>query len=116
MKTRNGFVSNSSSSSFVMIGSKIDNDEIKSKLGWVKSETAAFDDGWEFIQRKMYELNLDYFYEEDLIGYVIANGDDSDFGGPEISISDVVEKSKFISEKFNIPIENIKIISGIRSH
>lgn len=59
MKIRTDFITNSSSSAFVIIGTKLTND------------TVNYDEMWRLLDQK----DLRYFSEEKVIGRVIANLD-----------------------------------------
>ena len=107
MKIRNGFVSNSSSSSFVLIGCKLSEKEITEKLAISLDD----DDVWEKVE----ELDLFWSSEDELIGYLIADDIETDYDGTETSIAEVMEKAKLVAEKLSVPIEEIKLISGVRS-
>lgn len=108
MKVRNGFVSNSSSSSFVLIGCQLSEKEIVEKL----NINIDGDD----VSEKIDELDLFWSSEDDIIGYLIADGDGYDFGGEEMTIPQVMEKAQMVAQKLSVTIEEIKILSGVRSY
>lgn len=105
MKIRNGFVSNSSSSSFVLVGCKLSEKEIAAKLN------INMDD--DDVREKVEELDLFWSSEDDVIGYLIAG--DIEHDGTETSMTEIMEKAKLISEKLSVPIEEVKLMTGVRS-
>lgn len=107
MKIRNGFVSNSSSSSFVLIGCEISNEN----LAKVFDVNLDDDDLYEVIES---ETDLYWDEKQGIIGYTIADGDEFDFGGDVLTIAEVMEKAKELSKQLKVPLEEIKIISGRR--
>lgn len=106
MKIREGFVSNSSSSSYVLIGCQLSDEALAKALNIAEGV-----DLWE----KINEFDLFWDSEEGIVGYIIAEGDDGDFGGDAISIPEVMKKANDVATKLSVPIEEIKILSGIRS-
>lgn len=105
MKIRNGFISNSSSSSFVLIGCRISDEDLAKALN-----VDDTDDLYDVVN----ETDLYWDAEDGIIGYTIAEGNDGDFEGDTLTIPELMEKAKEISEKLSIPLEEIKIISGTR--
>lgn len=93
MKTRQGFVSNSSTSSFVVLGFTS------------KSEHYDYEDGiW---------LDGDECW---LIGDVIAQGDECDFGADDpIEIGDLVQRSHKIAKEHDVELDRIKLHVGMRA-
>jgi hypothetical protein len=91
MKIRSGFVSNSSSSSFVMIGV------------YTNDETSIPG------LRSLYLDDSDYTYAK---GIVLA--DDEYMEYVNISIDKVQEHAKTVSEKLGIDISEVKLIAGTR--
>lgn len=91
MKIRSGFVSNSSSSSFIVFGVYLDTKPKDiSGIGGV------------FLE----EMN------KFAVGYVIS--DSEDLPDKEISFDELIKWSEILSEKLNIDKSEIKLISGIR--
>lgn len=93
MKIRSGFVSNSSSSSFIILG--VPSNESIEKEG-IESLYVEGEDG-------------DY-----INGYIIADYDpyEGDFG--EISSVDLHEKIEFIANTLEVEPNKVKLIYGVR--
>ena len=91
MKIRNGFVSNSSSSSFVIMGVMSDK---------VLNETMDY-------------LCIDDNSDQCVTGIMIASGDEEYFSD-EISFKDLKEMALKIQEKLGVSEDEIKIYSGIQ--
>ena len=90
MKIRNGFVSNSSSSSFVILGVLNDN----------------------ILDESMDYIHLNEGADGCVTGFILASGDEGDFFGnlPYTRIKEMVVK---IQEKLGVSEDEIKIYSGV---
>jgi len=87
MKIRNGFVSNSSSSSFIVHGVKLGLEE--------SSKLFDEDDYWDFSRKNELEVEQDrYFFGGDLEGYIVgvSGGDFED--GEVTKIKNLTEEDK----------------------
>jgi hypothetical protein len=122
LKTRQGFVSNSSSSSFVAIGLKLDH-----KLDKVKILRESFGISEELL-KKDYEIS-DIWHDEVLQKYMydidgwddylfckIASGDEvNNLYESEHSFNELAEMGKEMLEKFGLdPKSELKIYTGMR--
>lgn len=92
MKIRNGFVSNSSTSSFVILG--------------VLSS--------EILNESMDYVDLNDSGDEYVTGIMLAEGSEEDFGGDGISFKELREKALEIQEKLGVSEDDIRIYSGIQ--
>ena len=104
-----------------MIGVHKSNEELKESLGWKKDEQNFYSNGkecndvWDFVYERVQDLGLFSCSEEEYIGYLVADGDDGDFHGDTLSITDVMDKAKYVSNVLKVPIEEVKLYSGVRS-
>jgi len=99
MKIRNGFVSNSSSSSFVILG------------------VGQNGDGEDIMERD-YTNGIEALYVEGefdyIVGIVIASGDDYDFDESTTSVAEMHDMATKVSEELNVDINEVKLITGVR--
>jgi hypothetical protein len=93
MKIRNGFVSNSSSSSFVIVG--------------FKSEKA-------FIYEGLSDLYVEYSDSDYIVGVELADSDEGYLEDCEISLEDFQKMVDIVAEKSGVEKEKIKIYMGTR--
>lgn len=105
MKKRQGFVSNSSTSSFVILG-------------------IPFNDG-AYTEEQIEDFECDKGYmilyeggecgvSETIIGIYIADGDDTCFGGESMSLIELNEKAEKLVYEFGVNLSEVKIYSGVR--
>jgi len=92
MKIRNGFVSNSSSSSFCILG---------------------------VLREEVLNEDMDYVYLDDdseqcVTGIMLAEGDEGDFSGEGVSFKELKEMVEQLIEKLGVTEDEIKIYSGVQ--
>jgi hypothetical protein len=97
MKIRNGFVSNSSSSSFIMIG--VDSSLVKNSYEDIK---------------EIDSLYIEAMGIDELVGYVLSDSGEDYLNDGRISISEINKKSEQLVEHLGVNIEDIKIYYGTR--
>ena len=100
MKIRNGFVSNSSSSSFVIIGVK---------------RTGSYDDihNEKFDDKDIKTLYVE-FRDTDYITGVIIQDTDEELVDKTITFEEFNKIAEKVSKALNVKIENVSLISGTR--
>jgi hypothetical protein len=103
MKKRVGFVSNSSTSSFVVVGipfdeSKYDENQIDDLQDVY---TILWDGGEDGV-------------DETIIGIAIADGDETDFGGDTLTFDDLNNMVEKLVKEFGVNSKDVKIYSGVR--
>ena len=102
-KIRNGFVSNSSSCSFVIIGVKMSNTDIMEKFN-----IGEDDDFYDCLEDTDFDfVNLDDDY---IIGKKIAYGSDYEITGSDYSFDELKQISEEIKEKLSS--NDVKLYTG----
>ena len=102
MKLRIGFVSNSSSASFVLIGVRIDERVLIEMLG---------DDYYEELRK----LGLDMPSEAGCVGKLISVSYEGESSEIEWELDKLNEAAKDVSTVLSIPLSDIKLIFGVMS-
>jgi len=100
MKIRNGFVSNSSSSSFIVHGVKLSLDE--------SSKLFTDDDYWRFSRNNNLCIEQDRFYfDGELEGYIVGVGGGSFEDGEVTKIKNLTDedKEKIVDKLKSVGIE-----------
>lgn len=120
MKIRPGFVSNSSSSSFVILG--VEASEGSTEYNHIKELFYTVPPGDEYDEdSSLYEWNLpgdiEYTYtgdcDNEYFGVFIAQGSD-DFDFNEFELGDLNKLAQKISDTLELPVETVKLVVGSR--
>lgn len=123
MKVRSGFVSNSSSSSFVAVGFEVPCDDLEwsdflKRNFKIDLGSGQYDDYWE-IDSEIHERTGLHYYPTDygigcrMVGYQLAYAiDEGDTGAVEID--EAIEKVRLVREEWNFDVP-IKIFWGCKS-
>ena len=106
MKTRQGFVSNSSSSSFVVIGTRIKNEELI-KMGWHDEDR---NEDYDKIPK-----DIQIYYDEHDDGYIVGKSlcksEDWGLENCELTSYELIDIMNDVNCKLKLPV---KLLIGTR--
>jgi hypothetical protein len=106
MKVRNGFVSNSSSSSFVVIGVRLSHSKLV-KLGWYDEDTGGETD--------KIPSGISIYYDEHddgyLVGKMLCESDEQGLGCTDLTTDELSDIISDVNNKLNKPV---KLMMGTR--
>ena len=117
MKTRNGFVSNSSSSSFIILGVSLTKPIIKTITENKTVQAADRDELFEyFYEYEGYEFVSSWDSKENgslgILGLRLAGSSDYSMESSENSLDSLVDSAKKISANLGISLKHIKLFTG----
>lgn len=130
MKTRNGFVSNSSSSSFVVVGVEVSKKEfppeaflkaVLDEKSFDKIKEDVKEDAYDFLYRVKEDTDISYLTEDDgagrgkvIIGVNVCDSEEYGLASHSESLEDVLAKIKPFLKKLGVQGDQarIQIISG----
>ena len=118
MKKRFGFVSNSSSSSFVAVGvNRAFTEEEKRRalatFGYddkkIEEEFGSLDDAFMDVMNEDYSVGYE---DTEYVGVLLSHSYDETLEDFEVDFEDMFNMAKNFSERFGIPISEVKLFGG----
>lgn len=100
MKVRSCFVSNSSTSSFVVLGFYVTKED----------EIAMGEERWEEVEESEAFL---YNEPQSIVGDILAYQRDYMLENTQFTIAELTERAKQVAEEFGVDISRIKLITGV---